>query len=103
MDYWRECVAESFEDAGLVATDDQIDTVTSWVEGAHENYGLATGSDFIPDPRDSEIEKLKKVHAEEISDWERRDLNYRKSVAARYGIEVCDVYQDRDGSVRYRP
>ena len=45
MDYWRECIAEAFEDAKIEATDEQINAVASWVEGAHENYGLFTGYD----------------------------------------------------------
>ncbi len=45
MDYWRACIEEAFEDAGIEASDDQIDTVASWVDGANENYGLATGSE----------------------------------------------------------
>lgn len=60
MDYWKECVAEAFEDAGIEATDDQIDTVSSWVECAHDNYSMAHGHDFIPNPLSSENERLKR-------------------------------------------
>lgn len=60
MDYWQECIAEAFEDAGITATKEQIETVVSWVEGAHENYGMATGSDCIPNPLVLENESLKK-------------------------------------------
>lgn len=60
MDYWKECVAEAFEDAGITATDDQIGTVASWVEGAHENYGMAHGYDSIPNPLKSENDELRK-------------------------------------------
>lgn len=48
--YWKECLSEAFEDAGITATEDQLKTVTEWVEGAHENYGMATGQDCIPNP-----------------------------------------------------
>jgi hypothetical protein len=58
MDYWKECVSEAFDDAGIIATDEQIETVTSWVEGAHENYGLATGSECIPNPLRLENDRL---------------------------------------------
>lgn len=60
MDYWKECIAEAMEDAGITATDEQIDTVTSWVEGAYENYGLATGLDAIPNPLSIEIASLRR-------------------------------------------
>lgn len=59
MDYWKECVAEAFEDAGITATKEQIDTVTSWVEGAHDNYGMSHGHDHIPNPLQQEIDQLK--------------------------------------------
>jgi len=45
MEYWKECVMEAFEDANIIATEDQLDTVVSWVEGAHDNYSMATGLD----------------------------------------------------------
>jgi len=64
MNYWEECIKESFEESGIKATDDQINNVASWVEGAHENYGLATGEDvwnanFISDEA-RELTELKK-------------------------------------------
>lgn len=60
MDYWEECIAQAFEDAGIKATKEQIDTVISWVEGAHDNYGMAHGHECIPNPLLSEIKELKK-------------------------------------------
>ena len=60
MDYWKECISEAFEDAGLTATDEQKDTVTSWAYGAHENFGLANGHDAIPNPQTLENDKLSK-------------------------------------------
>lgn len=60
MDYWQECVAEALEDANLKATDEQIQNISGWVEGAHDNYGMAFGHDCIPNPQTLEIEKLQK-------------------------------------------
>jgi RecJ-like exonuclease len=60
MDYWEECIREAFEDAGIVATDEQVDIVAGWVDGAHENYGLATGREFIPHPLETENKDLKR-------------------------------------------
>lgn len=50
MDYWHECLSEAFDEASIVATDEQIKLVAKWVEGAHENYGMAHGYDCIPNP-----------------------------------------------------
>ena len=58
MDYWKECISEAFEDAGITATDQQIEIVAEWVEGAHENYGMAMGHDCIPNPLTEENRQL---------------------------------------------
>ena len=60
MDYWEECISEACDDAGLKATDEQISIIASWVEGAHENYGMAHGYDAIPNHLQLENEKLEK-------------------------------------------
>lgn len=44
-DYWIECVSDALEDAGVVASADQIELIAHTVEGAHENYGMAFGDD----------------------------------------------------------
>jgi len=62
MDYWHECIAEAFDEAGIVATMEQIDTVVDWVEGAHENYGMAHGHDCIANP----LEERNKTLAREL-------------------------------------
>ena len=64
MNYWGECIREAFEDAEIVATEEQIQNVIGWVEGAHENWGMATGHDvaqanFISKEA-GELEELKR-------------------------------------------
>lgn len=60
MDYWQECIDEAFEDAGISASKEQIEIVVSWVEGAHENYGMAHGHHAIPNPLADENARLKR-------------------------------------------
>lgn len=60
MKYWEQCIEEAFGDIGIIASPEQIKKVADWVEGAHENYGLATGYDLIPNPLRTENENLKK-------------------------------------------
>jgi len=60
MDYWAECISEALDDAKLKASKEQIENIAGWVEGAHENYGMAFGHDCIPNPQTLEIEKLAK-------------------------------------------
>lgn len=59
-DYWEACIDEAFEDAKIEASDEQTQTVISWVEGAYENYGMANGHDCIPNPLQSDVTRLEK-------------------------------------------
>jgi hypothetical protein len=45
MDYWKELIEEAFEDAGIVATPEQVSIVANWAESGHENYRQAMGHD----------------------------------------------------------
>lgn len=60
MNYWEECIRESFDEAGIVATEKQVQSVAGDVEGAHENYSLATGEECIPNPLQTELDKTKR-------------------------------------------
>ena len=66
MKYWEECIREAFDENEIKATEEQIKNVVEWVEGAYENYGLATGLDCIPDPVESraqqELRELKQAN-----------------------------------------
>ncbi|MGR3178769.1 MAG: hypothetical protein ACUZ8E_12000 [Candidatus Anammoxibacter sp.] len=71
MGYWRVCIEEAFEDAQIEASDDQIDIVATWADGAHENYGLATGHDVasanLAGEKERTITELKKELQEELN------------------------------------
>jgi len=59
-DIWKETIEEAFAEAEIEATQDQMDTVISAAEGMHENYGLYSGSDCIPNPVHEENKDLKR-------------------------------------------
>jgi DnaJ-class molecular chaperone len=58
MNYWQECVSEALEEAGIKASQEQIDQVAEFVSGAHDNYGTMHGHDCIPNPIELENKKL---------------------------------------------
>lgn len=58
MNYWEECISSSLEEAGIKATQEQIEQIASDVQIAHENYGMFMGHDCIPNPLKSENERL---------------------------------------------
>lgn len=102
MDYWRKCIEEAFEDAGIKATKTQLDTVTSWIDGAHENYGLATGSEFIPNPMISEVEEIKREMVRQQEKHERQLSGIRKGVSRRRNVDISEVNISDDGEVTYK-
>jgi len=57
VNYWEECISEAVDEVGLRATKEQIATIASWVEGAHENYGTANGHDCMADPTESKAQQ----------------------------------------------
>lgn len=65
MSYWKECIQQSFEDAGIVATREQIESVADSVQVSHENYGMSHGYDSIPNPLASQNRELRIRLAEE--------------------------------------
>ena len=71
MNYWKECIEEAFCDAKITLSHEKVDLVISWVEGAHENIGMATGSEHIPNPMSTEVDELKR----KIKSRERRGSN----------------------------
>lgn len=101
MEYWKECITEAFEDAGIEATSEQLETVISWVDGAHENYGLATGSEFIPNPMIDEVEEIKREMARQQEKHERQLSGICKGVARRRNVDEGGVSISDDGEVTY--
>lgn len=102
MDYWKECIEEAFCEAGITATDEQVNLVIEWVEGAHENIGMATGSECIPNPLESEVNELKRKLIKQDDEHERIINGVAKGVAHRRNVSVSDVSIDNDGLVTYR-
>lgn len=99
MDYWHECIAEAFDDAGITATDKQIATVAGWVEGAHENYGMAHGHDAIPNPLESEIRKRDDMIARVEKERDQIAMDFKRNVAMRRNCDVSDVVLEGGGHV----
>ena len=101
MDYWKECITEALEESGIKATDKQIENITSWVEGAHENYGLATGQDCIPHPLVAEIDAVKKEAIKQESAHQKQLNGICAGVASRRNVSVDSVCVDINGHVTY--
>jgi len=42
-EYWTICAEEALEEAGIVASSEQISVVAKWMKDGHENYGEQHG------------------------------------------------------------
>jgi len=59
LDYWRDCLAESFDEAGVTVTAEQLDLIAGNVDGASSEYGSYS---YQPsDPMLGEISRLEKA------------------------------------------
>jgi len=85
MKYWHKCISEAFSEHGITATEEQIALVAEWVEGAHENYGMAFGHDAIPNPLKLENDDLKKKLATEKEKVFCRECNGSGRIIDNFG------------------
>ena len=66
-DYWKDCIAEGFEEAKIIATDEQINIVAGWAESSHDHFSMAHGYDCIPNPLQQENRSLQRELEKEKS------------------------------------
>jgi hypothetical protein len=72
FDYWDEAVACSFDECGIVATEEQIKRVAADMQVSHECYGMCFPTPELSHPR-QETERLRR----ELED-ERRKVMCRE-------------------------
>ena len=101
LEYWRECVSNALEDAGVSATGEQIDAIAHDIQGGAEMKSEAFGP--VPD-RESDVrreknEEIKRLHRE----IEKTDCRWRDAVKSRLGLgRDSNIGVDNDGTiVRY--
>ena len=97
MKYWKICIEEAVSEIGISATEEQIAALAEWVEGAHDNYGMAHGHDCIPNPAETAREEYARRHKKETDEAEEREYLLKKAIASRYNVPVH--VSVRDGGV----
>ena len=99
--YWKTSLDELLCDMKLTLTDEQKNELIEGIMGIAENESLYCGYDCIPNPRDEEIERLKK-DIEKMQDSHEKTLwGIRKGVGERRNVDPNDVHIDSDGYVTY--
>lgn len=62
--YWLEsfqCIWDDFGREGIRLTDEELHWIARGLAGVAENQGTFTGSELIADPRDEDMEKMRKA------------------------------------------
>jgi hypothetical protein len=72
-------------EAGIQATDEQKKIVVEWVEGAHDNYGMAHGHDCIPNPSTEELRRVERLHDQDECEAKKREQVLKREIASHYG------------------
>lgn len=82
-DYWHECLAQSLEEHGVIASEQQIIAIASDIEGAHENIGMAF---YLPEnPMAGEIAGLQKALKKEKEKVGCRRCNGNGYITSNFG------------------
>jgi hypothetical protein len=100
LNYWIESVSCSLEENDITVSAETLEKIAKDMMNSAECQGQAFGHDAIPNPRNSEMEELKRKYEARIKELEARDLVFRESVANRRGVRSENVYIEH-GSVMY--
>jgi hypothetical protein len=100
VEYWEESLGQALCDVGVweLITKEQRREIAEALASSAENESMCMGWDCIPNPQDTEIDRLKAAHAEERRQWEQRDSIYRRDIARSQRVAEQDVFI-KDGFV----
>jgi len=100
LDYWIESVSCSLDEHNIKVPAETIEAIAKDMLNASECQGMAFGYEAIPNPKNAEIEEIKRKYEARIKELEARDYIFRQSVANRRGVKPENVYIE-NGSVMY--
>ena len=100
--YWEECIAVSFDENGIAATQKQIESVAADVQNSHENIGMAFHTP--ENPMVSEVSSLREQLKAERDKILCPVCRGSGSIITRGGTFECESQCDRcRGEGRCRP
>ena len=92
MKYWHEAVACALDEAGVTATDEQIDAIAKDMEGAHENIGLAF---HVPEnPLIREVSELERKVKAARDEGDLAEAVWREAMMVATGVPERFLYRD---------
>ena len=106
LNYWIEAVESALEEVEKldVFSKEDIINMAETLQISSEQESMAFGTEAIPNPLESEIRNIRSRHEKEISEFEKRDLIFRKNIANRHGPRVGpENVHIEGGNVEYDP
>lgn len=102
-DYWRECVIDALNEAGLTATDEQIETMAEHIELSIDNYDLYSGNDVSSQNRVSTLQDEIDIARRQLK--EERDKINCEACAGRGTVSATSLSRcwKCNGEGRYKP
>jgi hypothetical protein len=104
LSYWLESLGYALEEAGVydALTPDQRKQVAESLVVSAENEGMAMGRDCIPNPLNSEIERLKAAHRADIERFEERERIFCRDIARSQKVEARRIGINNGSVVIYK-
>lgn len=96
--YWVESLGQALDDLGIRLTDEQVMGLAESCECIAEVRSQYTGSECIPNPLQTEIDRLKRAHADEMAMVKRRGERVELALIRRSGGDPELHYVHVDGS-----
>lgn len=99
--YWKEAIGQALCEVGLwdSTTEDQRLELAEAMQGSADNFSTAMGYDVIPNPQDTEIDKLKARIREMERSFNDREAAMCKAAARIARVTPADVVFS-DGSFK---
>lgn len=90
LDYWLESLELALDSVGAydALTPEQRKQVAESLVVSAENEGMASGRDCIPNPLNSEIDRLKAAHRAEIESFQARERIFCRDIARSQSVEA---------------
>lgn len=90
-DYWREALMDSLENVGIIITFEQADKAADSLVIWAENSSQAFGSDSIPNPHQTEVERLTKELRKAREQHEEQLASHRQAILRAARIDPSKV------------
>lgn len=99
LDYWKEALSNSIEDAGLgLLPDNALSKIANDMAMASETQSMAFSGDFKPS-KNVKSDEVRRLEAK-IKELEKNGELYKSSVASKLRVPTSDVYIN-NGVVTY--